>query len=56
MASGAAVTGCYVEQEPPYKRPPLESARISHAYLKGLTVYPDLRSWGLVFVILVLAG
>lgn len=37
-AHGAAVTGYYVEQEPPYKRPPLESARISYDYLKALTV------------------
>jgi sugar phosphate isomerase/epimerase len=37
-AHGAAVTGYYVEQEPPYKRPPLESVRISYDYLKGLTV------------------
>jgi len=37
-AHGAAVTGYYVEQEPPYKRPPLESVKISFDYLKGLTV------------------
>jgi sugar phosphate isomerase/epimerase len=37
-AHGAAVSGYYVEQEPPYKRPPLESVRISYNYLKGLTV------------------
>jgi sugar phosphate isomerase/epimerase len=37
-AGGAAVTGYYVEQEPPYKRPPLESARISHDYLRSLSV------------------
>ena len=36
-ASHAAVTGYYVEQEPPYLRPPLESARISYDYLHGLT-------------------
>lgn len=37
-AGGAAVTGYYVEQEPPHKRPPLESARISYGYLRDLKV------------------
>jgi len=32
------VAGYYVEQEPPYVRPELESARISYNYLRGLTV------------------
>jgi len=32
------VAGYYVEQEPPYERPQLESARISYNYLHGLTV------------------
>lgn len=33
-----SVAGYYVEQEPPYERPPLESIRISYNYLHGLTV------------------
>jgi len=36
-AKEASVTGYYVEQEPPYERPPLESARISYDYLHALT-------------------
>ncbi len=31
------IGGYYVEQEPPYARPPLESARISYDYLHGLS-------------------
>jgi sugar phosphate isomerase/epimerase len=35
-AKKTSVAGYYVEQEPPYERPPLESARISYDYLHGL--------------------
>ncbi|MDR3510767.1 MAG: sugar phosphate isomerase/epimerase [Caulobacteraceae bacterium] len=37
-AKKTKVTGYYVEQEPPYERPPLESARISYDYLHRLTI------------------
>jgi sugar phosphate isomerase/epimerase len=35
-AKHTSVTGYYVEQEPPYEKPPLESVRISYNYLRGL--------------------
>ena len=37
-AHTAGVRGFYVEQEPPFERPRLEAARISHDFLAGLTV------------------
>lgn len=36
-AKKTKVAGFYVEQEPPYEKPPLESARISYEYLHRLT-------------------
>ena len=36
-ARKTSVGGYYVEQEPPYTRPPLESAKISFDYLHGLS-------------------
>jgi sugar phosphate isomerase/epimerase len=37
-AGKAGIKAYYVEQEPPYERPVLESARISHDFLAGLKV------------------
>jgi sugar phosphate isomerase/epimerase len=37
-AGKTTVGGYYVEQEPPFARPPLESARISYDYLHALSV------------------
>lgn len=37
-AKKTEVVGYYVEQEPPYERPPLESAKISYDYLHALSV------------------
>jgi sugar phosphate isomerase/epimerase len=37
-ARKTTVGAYYVEQEPPYAKPPLESARISYDYLHGLSV------------------
>lgn len=36
-AHAAGVRGFYVEQEPPFARPRIEAARISHDYLAGVT-------------------
>lgn len=36
-ARAAGVTGFYVEQEPPFARPRLEAAKISHDFLAGVT-------------------
>ena len=37
-AARAGIKGYYVEQEPPYEKPPLESAKISFDYLAKLSV------------------
>jgi sugar phosphate isomerase/epimerase len=36
-AYAAGVRGFYVEQEPPFARPRIEAAKISHDYLAGVT-------------------
>ena len=35
-AYAAGVRGFYVEQEPPFARPRIEAAKISHDYLAGV--------------------
>jgi sugar phosphate isomerase/epimerase len=35
-AKKAGVKGYFVEQEPPFERPPLEAIKLSYSYLLGL--------------------